>query len=74
MCQNEQCKSKRLMDVVGKAADRQTQQIGLMRNDGEIKVPHVIDHDYLRFTVCLDCGQMQGTWPLALIPELEGDG
>lgn len=63
----KKCESNRIAHVSGKTSDMcfakmnssQTQHDGYVPNDMNIG-----GGDYLEFTFCLDCGQMQGKWPL----------
>ena len=60
----QRCNSSRVAHVNGKVSDMCYIQIDDMEHDGY--VPHgspIGGGDYLEFEVCLDCGQMQGTWP-----------
>lgn len=68
LCQR--CGSERLLDVVGKSSD--TNSFRLAGRD--LTECYVIlgcnigDGDYYGFVLCLDCGQVQGEWP---VPKLE---
>ncbi len=68
-CQN--CESERVMSVSAKCSDMCSLQLGDMEKDD-----YVPDHigigsgDYLEFDYCLDCGRIQGEFPLKEINEL----
>ena len=62
MC--SRCGSSRVLRVTGKVADLCTMALLAESRTGEVDPSlGVGSGDYLRFRVCLDCGQMQGTWP-----------
>lgn len=59
------CKSSRLCVADGKTSDMFSAQIGEREHVGYVPRDLGIGgEDYVGFTYCLDCGQMQGTWPL----------
>lgn len=61
----QRCSSERIVKISGKTSDMCSAQIGKAEHDGY--VPRDIGiggGDYLGFKYCLDCGQMQGTFPL----------
>ena len=66
------CGSKRIADISGKSSDCNNISIGGTTVDVHSEyVPRdmgIGGGDYLRFSFCMDCGQMQGTFP---IPETE---
>jgi len=65
MTECHRCKSDRIAEFSAKCSDLGWTKIGDSEMDGYI--PHdmgVGGGDYLEITVCLDCGQLQGTWPL----------
>lgn len=59
------CGSERILQFSGKCNDAFFARIGEHElndyNPGDIGLG---SGDYLRGKLCLDCGQMQGTWPL----------
>ena len=62
-CRN--CSSGRLLEVNGKTSDMCFMSFGEHENDGY--VPEGLNlggGDYLNFTICLDCGQLQGQFPV----------
>lgn len=64
-CQNEKCKSDRLLSVSGKVSDMGFFSVGEREHDGYVpRDLGVGGGDYIEFTFCLECGQMRGTWPL----------
>jgi len=70
MLQCQRCNSGRILDV--NAHGRDCNHFALQLSTGEISehegyVPGELGvgcGDDVEFTVCLDCGQMQGDWPL----------
>jgi len=61
----QRCNSTRLLDVSAKASDCVSLRSGEYEHHGEM--PDDVNlggGDYVRFTVCLDCGQIQGEYPL----------
>ena len=63
----QRCKSKRVMHVTAKCSDLCRVQIGDKEHDGYVPTDVVFGKDgfgdYVEFDLCLDCGQMLGTWP-----------
>lgn len=69
VCQN--CKSSRIAEVGGKCSDMSNVYIEKKSTEGYLPNDLGIGGgDYIDFNFCLDCGQMQGTFPLP-ITELE---
>lgn len=70
------CGSKRLMNLSGKSSDLHSWEIEHLKHEGDgyaPDIPHVCDGDYIDFTFCLDCGQIQHFSPVSdeyLITEL----
>jgi hypothetical protein len=63
-CRN--CQSERVADVSAKCSDCCNVSIGAAEEDGY--VPRDIGiggGDYINFSYCLECGQLQGKFPLA---------
>ena len=64
ICKN--CKSNRSLSVSAKCDDR----VSLQCNQAEMDNDYLPDDcgigggDYIEFTLCLECGRVQGTWPL----------
>ena len=72
----QKCGSERIAGVSGKTSDRCDFSIDSKDIHHDGYVPHDVGlggGDYIEFDYCLDCGQMQGEWPLPLC-ELETDG
>lgn len=70
VCQRDGCKSDRLMDFNGKCADLFSSKMlntGI-RYEGYVPddIPPFKDGfgDYVQGVLCLDCGQLQGKWPI----------
>jgi len=64
----QRCGSGRVAETSGKCSDScyfSVPEDGFLQEDGY--VPGVIGDgsgDYMTFSFCLDCGQMQGEWPV----------
>lgn len=59
------CLSTRIASVTGKTDDRCSVAINGVGLDGYVPLDMSIGGgDYLRFAYCLDCGQIQGKFPL----------
>ena len=62
------CGSNRIADISGKSSD--CNSIGISGTNVNVHseyVPRDMEiggGDYLRFSFCMDCGQMQGTFPI----------
>ena len=70
-CQN--CNSERLADISGKCSDMCSVNVPGFKAYNDY-VPNFIGQwgDYLQFSMCLDCGQIQGKFPITdeQLPEL----
>lgn len=65
----QRCNSKRVASFSAKCSDRGWASIGGVEKDGYLPSDMGVGGgDYLEIDVCLECGQLQGTWPL---PECE---
>ena len=61
----QRCQSKRVADVNGKTADLCGISLGEHESFGYVPLDLGLGGgDYLRFRYCLDCGQLQGMFPL----------
>ena len=59
------CGSKRIASVNSKSSDLNFVSIGTNENDGYLPSDMGIGGgDYVEFKWCLDCGQIQGKWPV----------
>jgi hypothetical protein len=63
----QKCNSERVLDVSGKTSDCCSLEINSIEHHGYV-LPDlgVGKGDYLKFQVCLNCGQMQGKYPLKM--------
>lgn len=62
----QRCKSERVLAAGCKCSDMYNHTLKGQEYDGY--VPHDVGlggGDYINISVCLDCGQLQGEWPLA---------
>jgi len=63
ICQN--CGKDRVLEINGKTSDMCFARLGEEERDGYVPYgKNIGGGDYLEFEVCLDCGQMQGKWPV----------
>ena len=71
----QKCHSERVATVSGKTSDMFDGDIaGTKDTSGYVPDDWGIGGgDYIEFAYCLDCGQMQGVWPLP-VTEYESDG
>jgi hypothetical protein len=61
----QRCNSKRILRINAKTADRCFAYYNGNERDGYApEIPGLGGDDYIEFQVCLDCGQMRGTWPV----------
>jgi len=61
----QRCKSQRMLLVNGKCSD--LCQLIYQDKEADGYVPYNLNvggGDYIEFTVCLECGQVQGTFPV----------
>lgn len=71
-CKN--CKSERIADLYAKCSDRCVINVGDREHVGYVPDDAGIGGgDDVEFEYCLDCGMIQGDWPLDPM-ELETDG
>ena len=63
----QRCKSERVARVEGKCSDQGFVRIPIedYLHEGYMpELPGVCHGDYIAFSVCLDCGQIQGKFPV----------
>lgn len=67
MAKCQKCESARIIDVNAKCSDMCVVEIGGKERNGYVPTDVVFGKggwgDYVGFSLCLDCGQMQGEWP-----------
>jgi hypothetical protein len=64
-CQRLLCRSHRVADVYGKCSGNSSYTLGDKDRDGYLPSDMGVCYtDEITFSYCLDCGQIQGTWPL----------
>jgi hypothetical protein len=62
----QRCQSHRVANAGGKCSDMGYFQMGSIDHDGYLPSDVGIGGgDYVEIRYCLDCGQMQGSWPVA---------
>ena len=67
-----ECGSERILKMSGKCDDRFSATIGdRSYQDYVPRAAGIGGGDYLALDMCLDCGQVQGTFPIKLIEGLE---
>ena len=65
-CQNTNCKSTRIINICAKHSDLCFTEYQGKEHDGYApKVKNVCVGDYTDPTICLECGQVQGKFPVA---------
>jgi hypothetical protein len=70
----QRCKSHRVASVSGKCSDLGSFGLGSIDHDGSIPDEVGIGGgDYIEIDYCLDCGQLQGEWPLPVSPIERGE-
>lgn len=63
ICQN--CNKDRVLSISGKTSDMCFSKFQDKKTDGYVPYGmNIGGGDYLEFEVCLDCGQVQGKWPV----------
>ena len=63
-CQSPACRVKyRLLTIRARAKDMHSYTINGMDSDGNYAAVLCTDGDTTEFTVCLECGQVQGEFP-----------
>ena len=61
----QRCESTRILEASAHADDRQAWRIGNKDGDGYLPGDFGIGRgEDMMIAVCLDCGQLQGKWPL----------
>lgn len=61
----QKCNSERILSVSGKCSDMSVVQYKDMEHIGYVPDNlNIGSGDYLEFDVCLDCGYMQGDFPI----------
>lgn len=67
-CQN--CKSERIAEISAKSSDLNHIAVGNKETDGYVTEGLGIGGgDYVDFSWCLECGQIQGSFPVEIPPE-----
>jgi len=60
------CGSKRVAEVDGKTSDMCFVSMGEKEHDGYVPSGmNIGEGDYIRFSYCLNCGQIQGDFPVS---------
>lgn len=68
----QRCNSKRVLNFNGKCSDLYSADMNGMSYEGyALHSVNLDGGDYVGGAVCLDCGQLQGKWPVDPIEELE---
>ena len=61
----QRCDSERLLRVNGKTDDRCSVSSSQTESHGYVPCGiNIGGGDYIKIQVCLDCGQLQGEWPV----------
>jgi len=68
----QKCKSERVLSLSAKCSDMCGYNLGDKSDHGYAPyVNGICGGDYIEFDTCLDCGQIQGTFPASKIDDLE---
>lgn len=63
----QRCKSPRVVSISSKSSDLNFVRMGEKEQDGYVPSDMGIgSDDYVEFAWCLNCGQIQGTFPLPM--------
>lgn len=66
----QRCESDRIISICAKSSDRCFTTFGKYNHDGYAPcIPGVCGGDYIEPTICLECGQLQGTFPVKFDPQ-----
>ena len=66
----QKCKSDRILVVNGKTSDLCFALFKDKEHEGYVPEKlNIGGGDYLEFSVCLECGQLQGKWPVKKDPK-----
>jgi len=61
----QKCNSERVLGVSGKTSDMCSMRLGATRHSDYVTYDlNLGGGDYLEFDLCLECGQLQGKWPV----------
>lgn len=63
----QRCGSERVAEICAKCSDLCSTSIGVLDCDGYAPQDMGLENDYgdyVHFSYCLDCGQIQGKWPI----------
>lgn len=72
MCIKDGCESNIIMNVSAKTSDMFNASIGNLDYDGYVPTDIGIGgSDYIQFSYCLECGQIQGEFPVK--PDFEDE-
>lgn len=65
MCDNNTCDSERIFSISAKSSDLNFCEFNGKKHDGYAPlVKNVCSGDYVDISVCLDCGKVQGKFPV----------
>jgi hypothetical protein len=63
----QRCNSERIVEVCGKTSDACSVYFNETEHEGTVPFHlNIGGGDYIEFNYCLDCGQIQGEFPLPL--------
>jgi hypothetical protein len=68
----QRCESDRILEIVGKTSDLCWARYKEKEHDGYVPTGIGVDDgtgDYLDFSLCLQCGQVQGKFPIRKNPK-----
>jgi len=69
MCDNPKCNSERIASINGKTSDMCNFQYKDINTEGYVPRLVIGDQygDYIEFEFCLECGKIQGSFPISIV-------
>jgi len=66
MAECQRCGSDRIFETTSKSSDLNCTRFRSDEGEGYFPgIPNLGGGDYVELSVCLECGQVQGNWPVA---------
>lgn len=65
ICQRDNCKSERILDIHAHSSDRNIVLLQGKEKNGYLpRIAGICGGDDVQVRICLDCGQVQGNFPI----------